>query len=177
MIDLVAKSAAEGLLPVTIGALTLSEIPHREVHSIAPFKGAKVSTALKKAVGIELPEAGRSTTKGDVQVLWTARGQYFLIGAKPPKLPAAITDQSDAWCAVALTGPSAGDALARLCPLDTAKMGQGDVARSLIGHMSAIIVKRVDGFETIVFRAFARTLVHELRKVMTSLDAQAALPD
>ncbi len=55
--------------------------------------------------------------------------------------------------------------------------GFDDVARSLIGHMTAIIVKRSDGFEVIVFRAFAKTLVHELREVMVSVTAQAVLPD
>ncbi|RLJ60452.1 sarcosine oxidase subunit gamma [Litoreibacter meonggei] len=177
MIDLIAKSAADGLLPVTIGSMTLTELPLREMHSIAPFKGAKVSAALKKATGVGLPDVGRGTAKGGVEILWTARGQYFLIGATPPKLSAAITDQSDAWCAVVLSGESAPQVMARVCPLDLGRMGEGDVARSLVGHMTAIIVKRADGFEILVFRAFAKTLVHELREVMVSVTAQAALPD
>ena len=176
MIELVAKSAASGVLPVTIGTLSVTELPLHEIHSIAPFKGAKASAALKKAVGVGLPDAGRSTAKGDVQILWSARGQYLLIGATPPKLSAAITDQSDAWCAVTLTGARAASVMARLCPIDTAQMEDGDVARSLVGHMSAIIVKRAEGFVIMVFRAFAKTLVHELRDAMVSVTAQAALP-
>ena len=176
MIELVAKSAASGVLPATIGTLSVTELPLREIHSIAPFKGAKASAALKKSVGVGLPDAGRSTAKGDVHILWSARGQYLLIGATPPKLSAAITDQSDAWCAVTLTGASAASVMARLCPLDTAQMEDGGVARSLVGHMSAIIVKRAEGFEIMVFRAFAKTLVHELRDAMVSVAAQAALP-
>ncbi|SFR56021.1 sarcosine oxidase subunit gamma [Litoreibacter janthinus] len=175
MIELVAKSAAEGLLPVAIGKLSLTELPLRTMHSIAPQNGAEVSAVLKKAVGVALPDAGASTAKGDVEILWTARGQYFLVGATPPDLPASVTDQSDAWCAVLLTGERTEDALARLCPIDTAQMGEGDVVRSLIGHMSAIIVRRAEGFEIMVFRAFAKTLVHELREVMVSLNAQEAL--
>ncbi|TDT75076.1 sarcosine oxidase subunit gamma [Litoreibacter halocynthiae] len=177
MIDLIAKSAAEGLLPVTIGTMTLTELPLRKMHSIAPFKGAEVSAALKKATGVSLPDTGRATAKDDVEILWTARGQYFLIGATPPKLPAAITDQSDAWCSVVLSGESAPQVMARVCPLDLGQMGEGDVARSLVGHMTAIIVKRADGFEIMVFRAFAKTLTHELREVMVSVTAQAALPE
>lgn len=177
MIDLVAKSAAEGLLPLNVGAMSLSEIAAREMHSIAPFKAGGVSEVLEKAVGIGLPRVGGSIAKGKVQVLWVARGQYLLIGAQPPELSAALTDQSDAWCAVKLSGRDAQDVMARLCPVEVAAMGEGDVARSLIGHMSAIIVKRVDGFEIMVFRAFAKTLVHEVHAVMVSLQAQADLPD
>jgi len=177
VIDLTAKSAAKGLLPITVGTLSLSEMPFREIHSIAPLEGAKVSSVLKKAVGVGLPDVGKSSAKSDVETLWTARGQYFLIGAKPPELSAAITDQSDAWCAVVFTGEGVANAMVRVCPVDVAWMNEGDVVRSLIGHMSAIIVKRANGFELMVFRAFAKTLVHELREVMVSLDAQAALPD
>lgn len=177
MINLVAKSAAESMLPLSVGALSLSEIPEREMHSIAPFKVGGVSDALQEAVGVGLPEIGCSVAKGSVQVLWVARGQYFLIGALPPKLSAAISGQSDAWCAVSLSGKGAQDVMARLCPLEVCAMGEGDVARSLIGHMSAIIVKREAGFEIMVFRAFAKTLVHEVHAVMMSVQAQADLPD
>lgn len=172
MIDLVAKSATESLLPVRINSLSVDEVQMRSMHSIAPFGGAKIDAALKKAVGVGLPKAGKSNRKGEVEILWSARGQYFLIGATPPKVPAAITDQSDAWCAVLVTGEGADQVMARLCPVDVARMGEGDVVRSLVGHMSAIIVKRVDGFEIMVFRAFAKTLVHELREVMRSVSAQ-----
>ena len=177
MIDLIAKPAAEGLLPVTAGTLTLAELPLREMHSIAPFKGAKISAALKKAMGIGLPDVGCATAKGGVEILWTAREQYFVIGATPPKLPAAITDQSDAWCTVVLLGEEAASVMARVCPVEVAQLGEGDVVRSLIGHMTAIIIKRAEGYEIMVFRAFAKTLVHELREVMVSVTAQAVLPD
>ncbi|MEP3347819.1 MAG: sarcosine oxidase subunit gamma [Litoreibacter sp.] len=172
MIDLKSKSAAEGLLPVVVGGLSLEEVPHRELYSVAPFKGADVSPELKKAVGVKLPEAGKVSAIDGVEIVWTARGQYFLIGAKPPKLNAAITDQSDAWCAVSLMGAGVADVMARLCPVDVNAMSEGDVVRSLIGEMSAIIVQRAGGFEIMVFRAFTKTLVHEMHATMVSVNAQ-----
>lgn len=168
MIDLVAKSAAAGLLPATIGTLTLAEMPQSTIHSIAPLKGTKPKG---------FPAVGRSASYGEGKIVWSARGQYFVIGATPPKLKAAVTDQSDAWCHVSLTGADAHAAMARLCPLDTAKMADGDVARSLVGHMSALIIRTQHGFEIMVFRAFAKTLVHEVSEVMTSLAAQENLTD
>lgn len=168
MIDLVAKTAAQGLLPRTIGTLTLIEFPLEKIYSIAPFKGEKPKG---------FPQVGGSVAYQGGQLRWSARGQFFLIGAAPPNMQAAITDQSDAWCRVALTGAGAIDAMARFCPLDTAKMAEGDVARSVVGHMTAHITRTKDGFEIMVFRAFAKTLVHELGEVMTSLHAQAKLAD
>ena len=172
MIDLKAKSAAEGLLPVTIGGLSLAEVPPRAIYSIAPFKGADVSDALQKAVGLGLPEVGKSQANGAVEIAWVARGQYFLFGAMPPKLNAAITDQSDGWCAVHLAGGEVVEVMARLCPVDVNAMSDGDVLRSLVGEMSAIILRRREGFDIMVFRAFAKTLVHEMREAMVSVNAQ-----
>lgn len=168
MIDLIAKSPAEGLLPVTIGVLTLSEMPQAKIHSIAPLERAKARG---------FPDVGRSVAYKGGRLLWSAHGQYFVIGAQPPKLQAAITDQSDAWCHVSLTGAPAVAVMARFCPLDVAKMADGDVARSLVGHMSALIIRTDEGFELMVFRAFAKTLVHELSEAMTSLNAQENLAD
>ncbi|WP_298257386.1 sarcosine oxidase subunit gamma [uncultured Litoreibacter sp.] len=177
MIDLKAKSAAHGMFPLRLGALSADEAASRPIFSIAPFKGSKVDAALVKALGIGLPDAGASTRKGDVEILWVGRGQYFLIGAAAPKLPAAVTDQSDAWCSVRLAGEEAGAVMARLCPVQLDQLQEGQVVRSLVGHMSAIIVKRSGGFEVMVFRAFAKTLADELRAAMVSVNAQAALPD
>ncbi|MEM9582637.1 MAG: sarcosine oxidase subunit gamma [Pseudomonadota bacterium] len=177
MVDLIAKTPCAGLLPVTHGSVTLGELARERITSVAPFKGKEkvVSNALEKAVGAGLPEVGRAVTGSAGQVLWAQQGQYFVLDAKLPKLKAAVTDQSDAWACVALEGDRATDVLARLCPLNLAAMKEGDVARSLIGQMSAIIIRRADGYELMVFRAFAKTLVHELEVIMRSLAAQAKL--
>ncbi|PTX56698.1 sarcosine oxidase subunit gamma [Litoreibacter ponti] len=167
MIELVAKSPAEGLLPKTIGTLTLSEVTPT-IHSIAPLKGARLK---------DFPDVGKSAPYKGGTLIWSARGQYMLLDAPTPKIKAAITDQSDAWTSVTLTGDRAQALLARLCPLDTAKMAPGDVARSLIGHMSAIIIRQDAGFQIMVFRAFARTLVHEMTDAMTALAARQNIPD
>ncbi len=177
MVDLIAKSPAEGLLPVTHGDLTLRELVHDSITSVAPFNGKEktVSTALKRTVGAGLPDVGRLLAGDKGEVLWSGHGQYFVLNGKVGKVNAAVTDQSDAWTCVALEGPGARDVLARLCPLNFGAMNEGDVARSLIGHMSAIIIARSDGYDLMVFRAFAKTLVHEVAQAMRSVAAQARL--
>jgi sarcosine oxidase subunit gamma len=177
VVELIEKSAGAGLLPITQGALTLSEVVQRQITSIAPQRGKEkvVATALKKATGLTLPDVGKSDGKDGAQIIWTARGQYFLIGADAPNLSAALTDQSDAWCAVMLDGVEAADVMARLCPIDVSAMQQGDVARSLIGHMSAIIIREADGFQIMVFRAFAKTLIHEMHRAMRTVAAKSTI--
>lgn len=177
MVKLVAKSPCAGLLPISHGGVTLRELTPERITSVAPFKGKDkvVSTALAKAVGAGLSEIGRIVTGVSGRVLWTQQGQYFVLDAKLPKLKAAVTDQSDAWACVALEGNGAGEVLARLCPLNFGAMDEGDVARSTIGHMSAIIIRRSDGYDLMVFRAFAKALVHDVETIMRSVAAQSKL--
>ncbi len=177
MAKLVAKSPCAGLLPVTHGRVTLRELTFDRITSVAPFKGKEkvVSSALEKAVGAGLPDIGRLVTGREGQICWTQQEQYFVFDAELPRLNAAVTDQSDAWACVALEGDGTRDVLARLCPLNFCAMTEGDVARSLIGHMSAIIIWRSDGYDLMVFRAFAPTLVHELETIMRSIAAQAQI--
>lgn len=177
MVELVAKTPANGSLPITHGGTTLRELTFDRITSVAPFMGKEkaVSAALKKSIGTALPDIGRilAGKKGDI--LWSGRGEFFVLNGDVGKLNAGVTDQSDAWTSVALEGSSAQEILARICPLNFGDMDEGDVARSLIGHMPAIIIVRSDGYELMVFRAFARTLVNEVEQAMKSVAAQADL--
>lgn len=177
MVDLVAKSPCAGLLPLTHGGLTLRELNYGAVFSVSPFKGkfADVSNALQKSLGAGLPDIGRVLAGASGEVIWAGQGQYFVRAVKLPKLPAAISDQSDGWACVTLEGKGALDVLARLCPLNLQAMKEGDVARSLIGHMTAIIILRSGGVDVMVFRSMAATLVHELDRIMRSVHAQRGL--
>lgn len=179
MVELIAKSACAGHLPVTIGSLTLSEETPNPVTSIAPFKGQAeaVSERLESALGVKFPAPNRSTSKSGVRLVWSGQGRALLMGAAAPDLAglAAMTDQSDANAIVTLSGDGAEDVLARLVPVDlrAAHFKRGHTARTLLGHMSASITRTgADSFEIMVFRAMAGTLVHELTEAMESLHAR-----
>jgi len=91
---------------------------------------------------------------------------------------AALTDQSDAWAVFSLQGHGVEDVLARLTPLDLnrAVFKRGHAARSLLGHMSAVILRTGENtFEIMVFRSMARTAVHELETAMRAVAARDAL--
>ena len=185
MVELVSKSALDGLgLPFEAGSVTLSPADPAEMVSISPYKGniAKVSTALKNAVGAGLSEVGSFEASGDIAVIWSGRNQWFVQGPEgmsgklgPVRKLAGVTQQGDGWACVEVTGPGAADALARLCPLDFETMSPGDAARSEFQHMQSVIRATKSGFEVMVFRSMARTLVHDLKGAVTSVAAQRNL--
>ncbi|WP_246227800.1 sarcosine oxidase subunit gamma [Roseobacter ponti] len=180
MADPVAKSACAGLLPVTVGALSLEETDIGVLTTVAPYlgRGADLSAAMEKAHGVTLPGPGRTTGEGDARAIWFGRDMALLVGPAPDAALAkyaALTDQSDAWAVVTLSGEGSDDALARLVPLDlrAAQFEAGHTARSQIMHMNASITRTgPDSFLILVFRAMAQTLVHELKTAMEGVAAR-----
>lgn len=178
MVSLIQKSAADGLVPLQVGTLSLTEPDFGAITMVAPFKakGKAVSDAMKKATGVGFPAPGRSGGKAGARVVWVGMGQALVLGA-PVSIPdAAITDQTDAWCVLALEGVGAADVLARLTPLDLrdAVFKRGHAARSLLGHMNCLFLRTgATRYELMVFRSMAHTAVHEIRRAMESVTAQA----
>jgi sarcosine oxidase subunit gamma len=178
MTRLVARTPAEGLLPLTRGSVTLSEVVPQAITAIAPFKGqaAAVSKALKAAAGVGFPKPNRTEAKGETRCLWSGHDQAFLIGPAPGPIPgAALTDQSDGWALLRLEGAGAVEVLARLVPLDLRHVAfpAGAAARSLLFHVPlAIFRSGADSYDLMVFRSMAATAVHELDTAMRSLAAQ-----
>lgn len=178
---LIETAACEGLLPVLLPEVQLSELPFAPVTSVAPFAGREkaVAAALKK-LGLGWPDPGRSCRAGGAACLWSGRGQAFLLGAPPEGLAglAALTDQSDGWARMRLQGPAAEAVLARLVPLDlrVAAFPEGAVARSGLNHMPVVLLREgPEAFQIMVFRSMAGSAVHELASAMKATAARAAL--
>lgn len=128
-------------------------------------------------LGLSFPEPGRVSAAGDLRLVWTGRDQAMLVGAPPPEgLRAALTDQSDGWVCLALTGPGAEAVLARLVPLDlrAAAFPPGRAARSGLNHMPLILWREGDGFRLMTFRSMARTAWAEIADAMRHLAARRA---
>lgn len=180
MVDLVAKSPCAGLLPVTHGAVRLSEVKAGHMTSLAPFKGQQeaLSDALKAAHGMAFPAVNRATGKEGARAIWFSRRQALLVGPEPdPVLAkhAAITDQSDAWTVVRLEGARAEDVLARLVPVDLrgTVFKRGHTLRSQLMHMSASVTRMGEqAFQIMTFRSMAGTLVHDLETAMVGVAAR-----
>jgi sarcosine oxidase subunit gamma len=169
-------SPCAGLLPISIGALTVTEADVGPVTSVAPFSNPP-KAAFSRALGMPFPAPNQSTSEGDAQCIWLGQGEAFLMGVPPkPALGkhAAVVDQSDAWAFVTLSGVGGADALARLVPVDMrlSAFAVGATARTQLGHMNASITRiDEDTYLIAVFRSMAGTLVHDLR---TALEAVAA---
>ena len=180
MAELIASPPCAGLLPLDIGGVTVTGDDPGRMTSIAPFRGQKaaLSSALEAAHGMEFPAPNRCTGRAGARALWFGQGQALLIGPDPdPALGrfAALVDQSDAWAVVRIEGAGAVAVLARLVPVDlrAAVFRRGHTTRSHIGHMSGSITRLSgDGFQLMVFRSMARTLVHDLKTAMEAVAAR-----
>ena len=178
MANLVALSPCDGLLPQTIGAVTLTEVNLGQITAILPFKGQEkaVSDALKSALGVGFPAPGCSQAKGRARAVWVGKGEALLTGVDCPAIQgAACVDQSDAWCTVEIAGKSVEDVLARLVPVDlrAATFKRSHTAKTLLGQMTASVSRTGDdAFEIMVFRSMAETLVEELTRAASGLAAR-----
>lgn len=178
MADLIATSAFGDTLPRTFGTTTASEISYPAITSVAPFKGQSqaVSKALKAQTGTTLPGPGESQTSKSARAVWSGLGQCFVLGpALAPIAGAALTDQTDAWAAIALRGADAAAVLARLVPADLRMgvFGEGAAIRTQLGHMNAVILRNsATDFEILIFRSMAEHAAHELEIAMRSVTAR-----
>lgn len=180
MVDLVALSACEGLLPLSIGKVTLSEVVPEAMTSVAPFKGQDKATsaALKSAHGMALPAPNRATGKVGARAIWLSRGQVMLVGPVPDARlakHAALTDQTDAWAVVRLEGAGIEDVLARLVPVDVriSTFKRGHTMRSDLMHMMVSVTRVGErAYQIMVFRSMAETLVHDLKSAMEGVAAR-----
>lgn len=178
VVDLVSKTACDGLLPVRAGQFELSEVLPDAITSIAPFAGEKkkVSEALKAVHGMGFPAPNRATGKDRSRCIWVGPGQAMLVGPKLGDLSgAATTDQTDGWAVMRLQGADCEDVLARLVPVDLRlrSFKSGHTARTRLFHAPLSITRTgADRFELMVFRSMAKTVVDELLVAMKSVAVQ-----
>jgi sarcosine oxidase subunit gamma len=177
--ELIAKSALEGR-SLTLGTVTLAEVEVGPVTSVAVFPGGGKAVAKGlKTLGLAMPEPNSFAEKKGARIVWTGRDQAFLMGVEAPALEgAAVTDQSDGWAVLGLSGAGAVDVLARLVPVDLrlSVFPVGRAMRSQLNHMNVVILRGGDNaFEIMVFRSMARTAWHELETTMHMVAARAGM--
>ncbi|MGK7752011.1 MULTISPECIES: sarcosine oxidase subunit gamma [unclassified Roseovarius] len=178
--ELTARTPMDRMLPKKIGGVALREVDLGAMTLVMPYRGAvdTLSGALEAAHGLSWPETGRMTGTTGRGVLWFGRAQALLIGVVPDEglfAKAALVDQSDAWAAVEIEGDRPAEALARLTPVDLRPdvFRVGHTARTEVAHMAASLTRTGQAkYMMMVFRAFARTLVHELGRALEGVAAR-----
>jgi sarcosine oxidase subunit gamma len=157
--------------------VTLAEVDVGPITAIAVFPGgAKAVAKGLKALGLVMPEPSSFAEKKAARIVWTGRDQAFLVGVAAPALEgAAVTDQSDGWAVLAVSGAGASDVLARWVPIDLrlAAFPVGRAIRTQLNHMNVVILRVGDhAFEIMVFRSMARTAWHEIETAMLMVSAR-----
>ncbi len=179
MVKLTPTDPCADLLPVEHGHAVLRAVAPTDMWLVAPYNGkAKAAAkAAQKLVGQGWPDPGQGALSDGRGLLFFGHAHALLVGVAPSKdlmKSAAVTDQSDAWAVVDLSGDAARDVLARVTPLDVrpAAFGPGQCARCDIAHMQgAIVCLAPQQFRLMVFRSMAKTLVHDVTVAMESVAA------
>lgn len=168
-----ARPILEGVSDTGAGGLKLSVQPLRDMVTLrADLSDAAVASAVKAAVGSEMPDVRKATETA----LWMSPDELLLLtpygeaGATVSKLTDALSgvhhlavDVSDARTMFKLEGDAAREVLAKGAPVDLArdKFAKGDLRRTRISHIAAAFWQSGDNpdvFEIICFRSYATYL-------------------
>jgi sarcosine oxidase subunit gamma len=168
--SLTAESPLSGYEMITGGA-SLIEVTGLSMVSIAPLAGSQAAfqTAIAKLFKTDKsdspkPSATMALDQSGKQLcilMPSAQNQWFLCfdddGTNPIDAAKALlgkslskqmamTDQSDSWVVLALSGPQSSQTLAQICPIDcsASAMPIGTTARTSMEHLGAIITRRPD---------------------------------
>lgn len=163
----------------TIGTVTLAEVAGLALVSAAvPRDGDEAfAAALAGGFGAGRPAPGDSAlgARPATRVLGMQPDQVFILFEAPDPdraVPTAasalgsaayVTDQSDSWAMLRMSGAGVRVALERICPLDLDDQAfpEGRVARTVMEHLSIIILRDgPDSFLLMSPRSSARSFRH-----------------
>ena len=174
MARLIPLTPFDGLLPLSVGPWSVTEVDVGRMSSVARFAGK--ADAVASALPTGFPAPNRMLSKDGARAIWTGPGQALVTGDLPDLAGiAAVTDQSDAWAVARIEGPGVEEVLARLVPVDLSPgvFKRGHTARTLVGHMTASVTRLgPKAIEIMVMRSMAATLHHELERATTGVAAR-----
>ena len=141
-----------------IGTIRLREISNQSLIAMAIPLGeeTKFKNSIKNIFGLKMPSPNMSVKNKDTRIFSTQPDQIFVLTKRtddPEKSMAIeigksayITDQTDAWVILEISGSSSREALERICQLDLDKeiFQLDSMARTSMEHMSAIIIRKAD---------------------------------
>lgn len=159
------------------GDTRISEHAGLDIVSIAtPNNGHETLDALLlQKVGAGLPEAGRISRADDTSMLLGLQSdQCFLVSESQRLQPADelkqllgsaayLSDQSDSWAVLEVSGPQSLKALERICPINISAnvFDEHAVARTSMEHLSVIIHRHSDdGYRLYSPRSSANSFLH-----------------
>ena len=169
---------------IDIGGSVLEEIDPKAIAALAVPNGgqSRFADAIQNELGIELPTPRLARQHDeDGWIINSAPSQYLIWWhgrcspanahiSKSALSAAYVTEQSDNWVILRLSGSLADAALERLCPIDLhpATFPVGAVARTHMEHMGSFLLREGNSkFLLISASSSAQSFLHA---VETSLD-------
>lgn len=124
--------------------------------------------AIKAAVGTKVPATRQIEVKGDKACAWMSPDEYLLVmpyaevAAALAALAKALAgehylavDVSDARAVFRIEGDKADQVLAKLSPVDFAKLEPGEIRRSRAAQVAAAFWQQDGGYTLVCFRSVA----------------------
>lgn len=160
---------------VTIGPVTLAERTNVALASLAARRGCQGDvTAAAQAIGLPLPGPGHHAAGPVWSAFWLGPDQWMveaafethedIVAALRPAFggSASITEQTDAWVRLEVTGADLAAVFERLCGLDVRSMRPGDATRTVIEHLGTYVIRGTKGMTVLGPRSAAGSLHHAL---------------
>ena len=150
---------------VTIGKTSLWVVAGRPLYSLSVPLGddAAFESALSSHLGLARPVPGQFHDQDTFRLCGLAQDQFFLMGLKAKDADehalksqlqdaAYVTDQSDSWVTLQISGDEARSAMERISPinLSVTAFAPGSIARTSMEHLSAIVMAEQDGSLTLL---------------------------
>ncbi|MEM8732087.1 MAG: sarcosine oxidase subunit gamma [Pseudomonadota bacterium] len=155
-----------------VGSVTLRERMDIALASVA----LRADAARPAPFGLTLPEPGFFAESESANAIWMAPGHWLIEGPGRAELDFAaevesaapgcsVTEQTDGWVILDLEGPE-GDLeqlRERLVNLPAETLSPGKATRSLVHHMSVLLIRRSpDRLSVMGMRSMAGSLWHAL---------------
>ena len=184
---MIPRSSFAGLpLPQSTGGVAIRECDGLGIATILARKGriAALRERLRDRFGITLPEGATHSTAGELTLAGTGPGAWLAIHesagnsftaslAETIGDLASVSDQSDGYAVLHLSGARISEILAKLVPIDVHprvfKVGDGAV--TLSGHVNVILWRLEDGpdalprYQMALYRSFAESYASFLVEV------------
>jgi len=177
--SLTAESALAGYSQ-SFDGIKLYEMAERAAVSMAiPRAGEQALDAqIKEVFGVAMPRVGETVQSdiGNTQILRLQDELCFVLfdysGDRAvqkfeQKISGAyVSDQSDSWVQLRLSGEKSREALARICAIDLhpSVFKPGSVTRTSMEHMGAIIIcEAVDEYTLMALRSYAASFLHAIQ--------------
>lgn len=177
MADLSPLTALGAAAPLRqgFGPITLTETPGIALVSLTLRRGQTAPDL----PGLSLPGPGDFATGNGIAAFWSGPGQWMIEGANKAETDfaaevramapgASVTEQTDGWAAVDVTGPDAAiqGLLERLVNLPPDATQPGRATRTMAHHMPVYLLRRAEDHLTVGgMRSSAQSLWHALESI------------